>query len=166
MNKISQLMLVMLLGLTTACGYHLRGSIALPQALNKVYIFGVSKSLHEEMRVLLRSSRASLANSPNEAGVVIKVLKENMKRRIISVGQTGKSSEMELDYYLRFQLYDNQEKPLLEEQIIELSREFFNDQTAYLAKEQEERVIAKEIYRQAARMIMSRAEVAVEPRNH
>jgi LPS-assembly lipoprotein len=49
------------------------------------------------------------------------------------VGSTGKSSEVELDYYLRFQFYDNKENPLLEEQTIEIAREFYNDQTAILA---------------------------------
>lgn len=146
----------------TACGYHLRGSIALPVELKNVYLFGVSGSLNEEIKAMLRASEGKIATSPNDAGIVIKVLKEDMRRRVLSVGQTGKSSEMELNYYLKFQFYDNQENPLLDEQTIELSREFFNDQTAYLAKESEERVIVKEMYRQAARMLISRAEVAVE----
>jgi LPS-assembly lipoprotein len=46
-----------------------------------------------------------------------------------------------------------------------LSREFFNDQTAVLAKENEELLIRKEMYRQAARMIMTRAQIALEGRN-
>jgi len=66
-----------------------------------------------------------------------------------------------LTYYLRFQFYDNKDTALLDEQTIELNREFFNDQTAVLAKENEEVLIRKEIYRQAARMIMTRAQIAV-----
>ena len=162
MKIASKIVLIVALSLMTGCGYHLRGSIALPAALKSMYFFGLSGSLNAEMKAILRASDAKIAASPNEAGVVIKVLKEDMRRRIISVGQTGKSSEMELNYYLRFQFYDNQENPLLDEQTIELSREFFNDQTAYLAKENEEHIITKEMYRQAARMIMSRAQIAVE----
>lgn len=162
MKKANTFVLVVCLSLMTACGYHLRGSIALPTAMKNIYMFGVSGALSQEMKAILRASDGKVAASPNEAGVVIKVLREDMRRRIISVGQTGKSSEMELNYYLKFQFYDNQENPLLDEQTIELSREFFNDQTAYLAKENEERMITKEMYRQAARMVMSRAEIAVE----
>lgn len=111
---------------------------------------------------MLKASKGKLAASPNDAGVVIKVLKEDMRRRVLSIGQTGKSSEVELEYYLRFQFYDNQEAPLMDEQTIELAREFFNDQTAVLAKDSEDTVIRKEIYRQAARMLVARAQVAVE----
>ncbi|MGR8930609.1 MAG: LPS-assembly lipoprotein LptE [Gammaproteobacteria bacterium] len=162
MKKAQKFALILSICLMTACGYHLRGSIALPAELRSVYIFGMSGVLNKEMKGILKASNAKLAESPNDAGVVIKVLREDMRQRVISVGQTGKSSEVALDYYLKFQFYDNQENPLLDEQTIELSREFFNDQTAYLGKENEEKMIIKEMYRQVARMILSRAEVAVE----
>ncbi|MDD2762275.1 MAG: LPS assembly lipoprotein LptE [Methylomonas sp.] len=161
MKKINRFMLIAVLCFTTACGYHLRGSIDLPVELKSIYMFGMSASLNGEMKSLLRAADSKVAASPNQAGVVIKVLKEDMRRRVTSVGQTGKSSEMELNYYLRFQFYDNQENPLLEEQTIEMSREFFNDQTVILAKENEEVIILKEMYRQAARTLLSRAEVAI-----
>ena len=76
--------------------------------------------------------------------------------------QADPAFQRELDYYLRFQFYDNKENPLLEEQTIEIAREFFNDQTAILAKENEELMIQKEIYRQAGRMLMVRAQAALE----
>lgn len=162
MNKAKNIFLIVVLSFVTACGYHLRGSIALPAALKNIYLFGVSSPLSAEMQTILRAADGKIATSPNEAGLVIKVLKEDMRRRVLSIGQTGKSSEVEISYYLRFQFYDNKENPLLDEQTIELNREYFNDQTAILAKENEEVMINKEMYRQAARMLMSRAQIAVE----
>ena len=162
MKKAQKIVLIIAISLLTACGYHLRGSIALPAALKNMYAFGMSGALNAEMLAVLKASDSKMAASPNDAGVVVKVLKEDIRRRVLSVGSTGKSSEVELNYYLRFQFYDNQENPLLEEQTIEISREFFNDQTALLAKENEEVMIQKEIYRQAVRMLMLRAQAAVE----
>lgn len=163
MNYAIKIAAIVILGLlTSACGYHLRGSIALPEALKNMYFFGASSGLQSEMQMMLRASKGKIAASPNDAGVVIKVLKEEMRRRVLSIGSTGKSSEVELDYYLRFQFYDSKEEPLMDEQTIELTREFFNDQTAVLARENEEVLISKEIYKQAARMLMSRAQIAVE----
>lgn len=130
--------------------------------MKAVYVFGASSQLNTETQQILRSAKAKVVKSPNEAGVVVKVLKENLRNRVISVGTTGKSSEMELEYYLRFQFYDNQENPLMDEQVIELTREFFNDQTSILAKENEEMQIRKEMYKQAARMLLARAQIAVE----
>ncbi|OAI13653.1 hypothetical protein A1359_11985 [Methylomonas lenta] len=162
MKIATKLILTLVLVFLSACGYHLRGSIALPEELRSMYFFGVSGSLNAELKSLLKAADAKVATSPNEAGVVLKVLKEDLRRRVVSVGSSGKSSEIELTYYLRFQFYDNQENPLLDEQTIELNREFFNDQTAILAKENEEQTILKEMYRQVARMVMSRAKIAAE----
>jgi LPS-assembly lipoprotein len=149
----------------SACGYHLRGSIALPAEMKSMYLFGVSSGLSTELQAMLRASDGKVAVAPDQAGIVIKVMKEDMRRRALSIGKTGKSSEVELTYYLRFQFYDNKDTALLDEQTIDLSREFFNDQTAVLAKENEELLIRKEMYRQAARMIMTRAQIALEGRN-
>lgn len=162
MKKAQKIVLIAVLCLLTACGYHMRGSIALPVALKNMYLFGASGALNAETKAVLKASDGKLATSPNDAGLVVKVLKEDFRRRVLSVGSTGKSSEMELNYYIRFQFYDNKENPLQEEQTIEISREFFNDQTAILAKENEENMIQKEIYRQAVRMMMARAQAAVE----
>lgn len=160
---IKSVLLACLFGLS-ACGYHLRGSVALPPELKSMYMLGVSSPLSTELQAILRASDGKVAVAADQAGIVIKVLKEDMRRRALSIGKTGKSSEVELTYYLRFQFYDNKDVSLLDEQTIDLSREFFNDQTAVLAKENEELLIRKEMYRQAARMIMTRAQIALEGR--
>ncbi len=160
---INTVLLVSLVFLS-ACGYHLRGSVALPAELKSMYLFGVSSGLTTELQAMLRASDGKVAAAPDQAGIVVKVLKEDMRRRALSIGKTGKSSEVELTYYLRFQFYDNKDTALLDEQTIDLSREFFNDQTAVWAKENEELLIRKEMYRQAARMVMTRAQIALEGR--
>lgn len=166
MNLFLRICLLATICLLTACGYHLRGSIALPEQMKTMYVFGASSQLHGETQQILRSSKSKLVQTPNDAGIVVKVLKEDIRNRVLSVGTTGKSSEMEIAYYLRFQFYDGKEQPLMDEQVIELTREFFNDQTAILAKENEEMQIRKEIYKQAARMMIARAQIAVENQNH
>lgn len=156
------LILILLLGLSSGCGYHLRGSIDLPEQLKSMYLFGSSAPLKLEIEEIVRSSKGKFAHSPNEAGIVIKVMKEEMHNRVLSIGSSGKSSELEINYYLRFQIYDQKENPMLDEQTIELSREYYNDQTAVLAKEGEEKLIRKEMYRQAARMLLARAQLAID----
>lgn len=151
-----------LLLILTACGYHLRGTIAMPESLKNMYVFNAGPQLQNELKAVLKASKAQLASSPNEASLVIKILNEDMKTRVLSIGSTGKSNESELNYFLQFQFYDNQENALMDEQRIEIAREYFNDQTAVLAKSNEEQIIRKEIYKQAVRMLMLRAEAAAE----
>ena len=162
MRQIRACVLLVTWLMLSACGYHLRGSVDMPEALKNIYLFSASSMLQTEIQVMLKSAKGKIATSPNEAGLVVKVLKEDMRTRILSIGVAGKSSESELNYYLRFQFYDNQENELMEEQTIEIAREYFNDQTAVLAKTNEEQIIRKEIYKQAARMLMARANVAVD----
>lgn len=162
MKKLATLLLILLLGQLAGCGFHLRGSITLPDELKKLYLFGASQALKLELEGILHSSNGKIMSSPNESDTVIKVFKEDLRRRVLSIGATGKANEFELNYYLRFQIYDRHEKPLLDEQTIEVSREYFNDQTAILAKEAEEQTIRKEIYQQVARMLLARSQLAIE----
>lgn len=163
MTKFSPFLIGLLLSVGLAgCGYHLSGTIDTPQALRTVYLSGASPNLNSEIGGILRASKSRLVGSPGEAGVVIKILKEDMNTRVLSRGNQGFSNESELNFYLRFQYYDNQDNPLMDEQSLEIAREYFNDQTAILAKSNEDAVIRKEIYKQAARMVMARASVALE----
>jgi LPS-assembly lipoprotein len=160
--RLFPLVLIFGLGLLPACGYHLRGSVDIPESLKNVYLSGAASSLQSEMVSLLKASNAQIAPSIDKAGIVIKVMREEMKNRVVSLGTTGKSTESEVNYYLRFQFFDNKDKPIMDEQTLEISREFFNDQTAVLARSSEELVIRNELYKQAARMLMARARIAVE----
>ncbi len=148
--------------LAAGCGYQLRGSMDLPENLRNVYVSGATSSLQSEIGSLLRLSKAKLAASSADAGIVVKVLKEDMSNRVLSIGATGKSTESELNLYLRYQLYDNKDQLLQDEQTIELAREYFNDQTAVLGKASEDLTIRGELYKQAARVLMSRARAALD----
>jgi LPS-assembly lipoprotein len=162
MSQLSRMILLLIMALLVGCGYHIRGSIEIPEVLKNMYVFGASEPLQGELLSILKASKGKIVGSPNDAGVVVKVLREDMRNRVLTIGSTGKSSESELEYYLRFQLFDSKENALMDEQLIEISREFFNDQTAVLAKGNEEQLIRNEIYKQVARMILARAQIAVE----
>jgi LPS-assembly lipoprotein len=146
----------------SACGYHLRGSIEMPESLKTVYVSGASSTLQSEISAFMRASKGKIVTTLSEAGIVVKILKEDMRTRVLSIGTTGKSAESELNYYLRFQFFDKQDNPLKDEQTIELAREYFNDQTAVLAKSSEAQLITSEIYKQASRMLMAQARVAID----
>jgi LPS-assembly lipoprotein len=157
------LMIVLLV--LNACGYHLRGSLEVPESLKSVYLTGASSAFQDQITSILKASKGNLVTTSKEAGVVVKVNKEDIRNRVLSIGTTGKSTELELIYYIRFQFYDNHDKPLMDEQTIEISREFFNDQTAVLAKSSEEQLLRTEIYKQVARMVMARAKIALDNAN-
>lgn len=153
---------VTLMLLLTACGYHLRGAIDIPEQMKAVYLEGVGGKLAEEFKSSLKSAGGELVSTPSEAGVVIRILKDDMRRRVLSLSSIGKANEFELNYIVRFMLLDSQGKVLMEAQDMEIDRDYFNDQEDILAKNNEEAVIRDELYRQAVRTIVGRARAVLK----
>jgi LPS-assembly lipoprotein len=162
MIQWGKLLLIVVLGVASGCGYHLKGSLEISDELKNVYMSGDTPSLHSAMGNMMKASKGKLATASGDANIVIKISKEDMRTRVLSIGTTGKSTESELNYYVRFQFFDNQDRPLQDEQTIEITREFFNNQTAVLAKSSEELLLRDEMYQQATRILMSRAKIAID----
>ncbi|KAF3977146.1 MAG: hypothetical protein HFP77_08290 [Methylococcales symbiont of Iophon sp. n. MRB-2018] len=162
MNIIKITLLLTTLFFITACGYHLRGNLDLPDALKQIYITGASTQLRDMLKKTLRSSDVTLATNASDAGIVIQVEKEKMRRHVVSLNSSGRSNEYELYYVLNFLLLDSDGKPLSDVQLIEITRDYFNDQEELLAKNNEEKMIKDEIYRQAIISMINRSRIALQ----
>jgi LPS-assembly lipoprotein len=148
--------------LLSACGYHLRGSTTgVAQEIKSIYWDGGTVQLREQLKNVLGSSPGKLADSPEKAGVVVKILNEDFRRRILSLSSRGRSNEVELDYLLDYELY-KEGKLLLERQSLRIRREYFNDQQDIIAKDNEERVIRNEMYQQTIQNILNRARMELQ----
>ena len=147
--------LFIMLFLTTACGYHLRGSVKLPDALNNIFISNASPALNSAFNKIYGDK---LSKSSAEAEVVIKILKETLIRRTISTDTSGYSNEFALVYRLDFNIVDSQGKILSANQKVRLNKSYFNDQSGatLLAKDSEEALLRKELYNQAVYTITSK----------
>ncbi len=155
--------LVLLISLLiSACGYHLRADIDLPEGLKSIYVQGGSGQLRKIIKKTLRSSDGILAENAEAAALVIKVVKERMNRNVLSLNSRGRANEYELYYVLDFLLLDSEGKKLIALQKIEIHKDYFNDQEDVLGKNNEEGVIRDEMYRQAVQSIFRRARIALE----
>ncbi|MDF1583030.1 MAG: LPS assembly lipoprotein LptE [Methyloprofundus sp.] len=150
---------LMLMFLLTACGYHLRGAIELPEALQKIYVRGASAELSNAIAATFRSASGELVATVAEAGMILNVINEDYQRRTISIDSSGYSNEHDLVYRLTFDLLDNQGAVLISAQTIEVSKSYFNTQSSdtVLSKGNEEAVLRKELYSQAVRSVIDRA---------
>jgi LPS-assembly lipoprotein len=97
-----------------------------------------------------------------DAGVVIKVVNEKLRRNVLSLSSSGRAREYELYYTLDFLLLDNKGQILTETQPIEIIRDYFNNQEELLGKYNEEQVIRAEMYKQAVRSMLNRSRIALE----
>jgi LPS-assembly lipoprotein len=149
----------------SACGYHLRGDIELPQGMENIYMEAASGMLQAEMTKALKSSQGKLVSSAAEAGVQIKISKEQMTSRVMSINTAGRANQFQLIYQVMFSIYDASNKLLLADQNVQIKREYFNDQTEILGKNNEETVIRLEMYQQAVSSMMSRISLALEAKS-
>ncbi|MCK5189678.1 MAG: hypothetical protein KAR12_06445 [Methylococcales bacterium] len=159
---IKNTFLLLMLLFISACGYQLRGNLELPEGLTSIYLQDGSGQLRKEIKRTLRSTEGKLVTSIEDAGIVVKVTRENMRRRVTSTSSTGRANEFELYYQLDFILLDAEGNKLSEKQAVEISRDYFNDQEDILGKNDEEQTIRKEMYRQAVQTIFTRSRVALE----
>jgi LPS-assembly lipoprotein len=153
--------LIMLL-LSSACGYHLRGALELPKGMKNVYLEGGSAQLREQFKRAMDISSVPLASSPETAGLIVRIFDEDSSRRVLSLSSGGIANDFELSYRFEYELLDSKNKVLMPQQAIEIKREYYNDQVAIIAKGNEEATIRDEMYQQAVRSIVSRARVALE----
>lgn len=155
--------LVTLILLLSACGYHLRGAVVLPDNLKQVYLDGASMQLREQFRKVLRSASGELVQTPETAKVIIKIFNESNDQRVLSLSARGRSNELELYYRLQYALVKADNTVVLENQPIEIKRQYFNDQQDMVAKDNEQQVIRNEMLQQAVRMMVDRVSAALAP---
>jgi len=159
---INKLVILIMALLISACGYHLRGALELPQGMKNVYLEGGSAQLREQFQRAMEVSSVQLASSPESAGLIVKIYEEDSRRRALSLSSGGTANDFELSYRFEYELLDSKNKVLMPRQPIEIKREYYNDQVAIIAKGNEESTIRDEMYQQAVRSIVNRARVALE----
>jgi LPS-assembly lipoprotein len=159
---IKKSVLLIMALLLSACGYHLRGAIELPAGMKNVYLEGGSAQLREQFNRAMEISSVPLASSPDTAGIIVKIFDEDSQRRGLSLGSDGTANDFELSYRFDFELVDAKKKVLSVRQPIEIKREYYNNQLAVIAKDNEETVIRNEMYQQAVRTVVNRARVTLE----
>jgi LPS-assembly lipoprotein len=148
--------------LTSACGYHLRGAYDLPKGMKTIFLQGGSTTLREQFKTVLNSSSGQLVASPDKADIVLRVSKDEIERRVLSLSERGRSNDIELAGHLEFEVIDPKNGVLVEREPIDFRREYFNDQQDVIAKDNEETVIRKEMYQQVVRTMINRSRAALE----
>lgn len=146
----------------SACGFHPRGSYALPLEMKAVYLEGGSPVLREQISTQLRNSKSSLATTRESAGIVIKLFNEQFTRRSVSLSERGKTNEFELLYRLEYEVATPKDAILLPRQPLEIRRDYYNDQQAILARDNEENVLREEMSQHVVRTLLNQARFALE----
>lgn len=160
-RSIRPLLLLLTISLS-ACGFHPHGATSLPLELKQVYLEGATPALREQMQQQLHQSNSQLASSRENASMVIKLFDEQFQRRVLSLSVRGKANEYELLYRVEYEIATPKDAILLPRQPLEVRRDYYNDQQAILARDNEETVLRNEMAQQAIRTMLSQARFTLE----
>jgi LPS-assembly lipoprotein len=138
----------------TACGFHLRGQIEMPEQLSPLYLEAenIDSSLLRELDNILRANNINRAESKSDASAFLKITQANKSRRVLSVDNRGRVREYELSLRIQYTLQGRNISRL--DKKISLTRDLLFDPDSVLAISHEQEVLYQDMSRDAARLML------------
>ncbi len=158
-SMILGILLICMLMLTSACGFHLRGSqLTEFNVANNLYINPSSAPLlAKEVKSQLSSAGVSLTGSAQSASYVITLNEERFEKSVLSVSaSTGKVEEYQIVYKAKMDVTHSDGRNIIENDKIRSSRDFTFDENAVLGKFSEEEILHEDLVRRAASQVLRR----------
>lgn len=143
--------------LLSGCGFQLRGKVSLPPEMSRTYITGLPKfsEFGANLRRQLRANGAEVVEAADDSTATLRITRKRSGKRILSVNDKGKVQEYELFVSIAFEV-KGQETVLLENQTINLQREFLFNEDDVLGKAQEEQLVFKDMRKDLVRLMIYR----------
>ncbi|MAJ91272.1 MAG: hypothetical protein CMF40_03680 [Legionellales bacterium] len=159
----ARLLLIYVLLLTTACGFHLRGSQTAKINIDNLYINSASaSSLAKEVKLQLSGTGNALADSAQNASFVITIKEESFEKSVLSVSpKTGKVEEYQMLLHAKMDLIKADGTFLLEDEKLTVIRDFAFDENAVLGEFAEESIIQEDLIRRAANQVIRRLQALI-----
>ncbi len=157
------LVLVVLALALSACGFHLRDALLLPQDLGPLRV--VSPDPYSPLAQSLSEALARAGAKPAVEGATgdvatLRVVSERWGNTPLSVDQFGRAQEYTLRYAVIFRLNRADGSDLVPQQAIELSRDYIFVPTNASGAEGEREILTKELRREMVASILRRIDAA------
>lgn len=155
----SSLILALIVGLLSGCGFQLRGNIDLDPGLKRMHLQGVSafSPLGINLRQSLKSSGVEVVDKATQADSILRISDIVFDRRLLSVSSlSGKVTEYELRYSIVVTLLDRKGKELLTPLRLQQLRDYTYDEANVLGKGDEETRLRVEMERDLVRQVLRR----------
>jgi outer membrane lipopolysaccharide assembly protein LptE/RlpB len=161
--QASHLRTLFLIGLClamSACGFRLRGEVALPTGFERLHleVANPGNALGNDLAAALERAGAQLVTTPDQASVRIRIPVNQMRTDVLTVGAGARIREFEIRYRVELEVLDAEGEPRLARQIIELTRDYTFDERAALGAEQEAEVLRGELQREMLQHVLRRLE--------
>jgi len=141
----------------SACGFRLQGREPLPEVLWNAQILAEDPQTDfvQGLRRALISSGGKLTANEAQATGTVRIHKDIVTRKILSVSANNTPREYEITYTVEFSV-DGKAGEVLPRQELEITRDFSFDETKLLAKENEEAILREGMARDLVAIVMRR----------
>ena len=141
--------------LLAACGFQLRGAYTLPYeslhiALPDASVIGAG------LKRQIRAGGGTRLVEKEEAQAILLQVTELRERQILSLSASGRVREVRLRFRYAFRVVDPKGSDLVQTTGIEITRDLTYDDSAVLAKEQEEQVLWRDMENDLVQQILRR----------
>ncbi len=156
---------ILLLGLFSAvagCGFHPRGSSALPSEMAVTYIKSGQPygSLVDDFSSALQAQGGHVTTLRSEATAILHIVSNEIEKKVLSVNTAGKVLEYETRQTIRFSVETNENLPIVAEQEISLARDYIFSSADVLSTDREEKTLRKMLQRNLVNLAMLRITAA------
>ncbi len=149
-------LLLLIVLLLTACGFHLRGQSGMP--FDTLYLDAANPGTPfiADLRRNLQANKVKLVNTAEQADVVLNIAFEAPEKQILTLGGSGRVNEFQLRYRVSLRAYDLKQQDWIPAEEIMLRRDYSYDDTKILAKEAEETLLYQSMRSDMVQQIMRR----------
>ncbi|HXH03268.1 MAG TPA: LPS assembly lipoprotein LptE [Candidatus Competibacteraceae bacterium] len=149
-------------GLLAGCGFQLRGRAELPRVMAVTHIDarrppGAGPTpLQIALTRRLRANGITVSDSPQGAGAIIRLLREDNRKRTLATSKEGAIREDELTYIVEYQVERSDGTPLVPRDTLEASRNLLYEETKVLGRVASEDLLVRDMVNDLASSILRR----------
>jgi len=165
-NSMSLLAGLLLCVLLASCGWHLRGSIDLPDEMRRVYLQAeaINVDLRRDIELAFELNGVELTPA-DQAAYSVQLMSVTEDRRVSSLGTDGVADSISLSLIANYAISDAKGTVVIPEGPAKVTRSFNFDRDNVAAKEQEEQTIARELRQELAQQILRSFRYALRNRS-
>ena len=149
------LMAVLAIALT-GCGFQLRGQIDLPDSMRLIRVTSPDDTTDfvRELTAQLRGNGVQLAKGTTANASVLRITRERVYREALTISQDARVREYIVYLEVSFDFLNADGEPMIQNEMIRLSRDYRFDEQAILGSSREEEILAEDLARSLASMIV------------
>ncbi len=153
MKRIA-LISLLITSLLSGCGFHLRGTIVLPDSLRTVAISSPDTKLKDILSDRLESNKVNVLDSPTSDSAHVKISGANFGREVRTIDERGKATGYVLTLKVNYRVVDGNGNELIKPSVSTARRDYNFDQEQLLSATREEELLREEMRGDAAQGIL------------